>query len=25
VDTWITGDQRPDQNQAWVNVLVLKA
>jgi SAM-dependent methyltransferase len=25
VATWITGDQRPDQNQAWVNVLVLKA
>lgn len=25
VDTWITGDQRAGQNQAWVNALVRKA
>jgi len=25
VDTWITGDQRPRQQQAWLNVLVRKA
>jgi SAM-dependent methyltransferase len=24
VDTWITGDQRPDQNQAWLNVMVTR-
>jgi SAM-dependent methyltransferase len=25
VDTWITGDQRPGQQQAWLNVLVRRA
>jgi len=24
LDTWVTGDQRPDQNQAWLNVLVVR-
>jgi SAM-dependent methyltransferase len=24
MDTWITGDQRPGQNQAWLNVLVAR-
>ncbi len=25
VDTWITGDQRQDQNQAWLNVMVTRS